>query len=54
MKVYPIETMDKKRSKEFQFRLVDIIHRSFRGDEFLNAGDYGVVPGIGKPTYTEK
>lgn len=54
MKVYPIETMDIEKAKEFQFRLVDIIHRHFRGDEFLNAGDYGVVPGIGKPTYTEK
>lgn len=54
MKVYPIETIDLEKAKEIQFKLVDIIHRHFRGDEFLHAGDYGVVPGIGKPIYTEK
>ena len=54
MKTYPIETINIEKAKEFQFRLVDIIHRHFRGDEFLNAGDYGLVPGIGKPIYTEK
>jgi hypothetical protein len=52
--VYPIETIDLEKAKELQFRLVDTIHRHFRGDEFLHGGDYGVVPGIGKPVYTEK
>lgn len=46
--------MDLEKAQEFQFRLVDLIHRHFRGDEFLSAGDYGIVPGLGKPFYTEK
>ncbi len=54
MNSYPIETIDLKRAKEFQFRLVDLISREFRGDQFLQAGDYGVIPGRGKPAYTEK
>ncbi|MBZ2175898.1 aminotransferase class V-fold PLP-dependent enzyme [Schnuerera sp. xch1] len=54
MQTYPVETIDLEKAKEFQFRLVDTIHRHFRGDEFLSSGDYGVVPGLGKPNYTEK
>lgn len=54
MKSYPIETIDMEKAKEFQFKLVDTIHKHFRGDEFLQAGDFGVVPGRGKPVYTEK
>lgn len=54
METYPIETIDIERAKEFQFKLVDTIHRHFRGDEFLQSGDYGVVPGLGKPKYTKK
>lgn len=54
MRTYPIATIDLEQAKEFQFRLVDLIMREFRGDEFLQAGDYGVVPGKGKPVYTEK
>ncbi|HYE82755.1 MAG TPA: aminotransferase class V-fold PLP-dependent enzyme [Clostridia bacterium] len=54
MKAYPIQTMDLEKAKEMQFRLVDIIHRNFDGHEFLQGGDYGVVPGIGRPQYTGK
>lgn len=54
MKTYPIETIDLEEAKGFQFKLVDIIHRHFRGDEFLSSGDYGVVPGLGRPSYTQK
>ena len=54
MRTYPIATIDLEQAKEFQFRLVDLIMREFRGDEFLQAGDYGVVPGKGKPVFTEK
>ncbi|SDW18050.1 aminotransferase class V-fold PLP-dependent enzyme [Tepidimicrobium xylanilyticum] len=54
MKTYPIETINIEEAKGFQFKLVDIIHRHFRGDEFLGTGDYGVVPGIGRPIYTKK
>lgn len=54
MKSYPIETISIEEAKSLQFKLVDIIHRNFRGDEFLQAGDYGVVAGLGKPRYTDK
>lgn len=54
METYPIKTIDIEQAKEMQFRLVDIIHQNFRGDEFLQAGDYGVVPGLGKPYQTAK
>lgn len=54
MKTYPIETIDIKKAKELQFKLVDIIHRHFKGEEFLQSGDYGLVPGLGKPRYTQK
>lgn len=54
MKTYPIETIDMGEAKKLQFKLVDTIHRHFRGDEFLQSGDYGVVAGLGKPRYTKK
>ncbi|QNO13428.1 aminotransferase class V-fold PLP-dependent enzyme [Alkalicella caledoniensis] len=54
METYPIKTIDIEQAKQLQFKLVDIIHQHFRGDEFLQAGDYGVVPGLGKPHQTTK
>lgn len=54
MKAYPIRAVSLEKAKEMQFRLVDIIHRSFNGYEFLQGGDYGVVPGTGCPRYTRK
>lgn len=54
MKTYPIQTMKLEEAKEQQFKLVDIIHQHFNGYEFLQGGDYGVVPGPEKPTYTKK
>lgn len=54
MKTYPIETISIEDAKSLQFKLVDIIHQNFNGDEFLQSGDYGVVAGIGKPRLTEK
>lgn len=54
MKAYPIQAVSLEKAKEMQFRLVDIIHRNFDGFEFLQSGDYGVVPGIGYPRYTQK
>lgn len=54
MKTYPIETINMEKAKELQFKLVDTIHRHFKGDEFLQSGDFGVVPSLGKPVYTEK
>lgn len=54
MKAFLIETMGLEQAKKFQFKLVDIIHQNFNGYEFLQGGDYGVVPGIDQPRYTEK
>lgn len=54
METYPIRTIDLDLAKKFQFRLVDIIHKHFRGDEFLSSGDYGIVPDVKKPNYTKK
>jgi len=54
MRTYPIMIMDLEKAKEMQFKLVDTIHQHFDGYEFFNGGDYGVVPGIGQPRYTQK
>lgn len=54
MKTFPLKTMDLEKAKNMQFRLVDIIHQNFQGYEFLQSGDYGVVPGLGYPKYTQK
>lgn len=54
MQTYPIKTMDLETAKHMQFKLVDIIQQHFDGYEFLQGGDYGVVPGVGQPTYTRK
>ncbi len=54
MKTYPIETINMEEAKILQFKLVDTIHRHFTGEEFLQSGDFGVVPGLGKPVYTKK
>lgn len=54
MKTYPVETIDLNRATEFQFKLVDLIHRNFTGEEFLQGGDFGITPNLGKPKYTKK
>jgi cystathionine beta-lyase family protein involved in aluminum resistance len=54
MKTYPIETINIEEAKTLQFKLVDTIHKHFTGEEFLQSGDFGVVPGLGKPAYTKK
>lgn len=54
MKTYPIKTIDVETAKEMQFKLVDIIHKNFNGYEFFQSGDYGVVPDLGYPKYTQK
>jgi len=50
---FPLKTMNINEAAEAQFRLVDIIHSHFKGDEFLNCGDLGVVYGE-YPLYTKK
>lgn len=54
MKTYPVETITLNKAIEFQFKLVDIIHKYFTGEEFLQGGDFGVTPDFGKPKCTEK
>src|SRR5699024_7606945 len=54
METYPVETIDLKKATDFQFKLVDIIHKHFTGEEFLQAGDFGISPNLGKPKYTKK
>ena len=54
MNVYPLATIDLEQAIALQFRLVDRIQRHFEGAEFLQGGDYGVVPGLGRPCCTAK
>lgn len=39
---------------ELQWRLVDLIHTHFDGHSILEAGDRGVVPGLGRPRATAR
>lgn len=50
MKTSPLPTMNAAEAAEYQFALVDTITRHFKGAEFLNMGDLGVV----KSTHTRK
>lgn len=49
-----LDTMTLDEAKNMQFRLTEAIAAIFRGNEFLNLGDLGVVPGKGRPLQTEK
>lgn len=51
---YPLRSISLQEALDLQFRLVDAITRHFRGEEFLEAGDYGVRPPVGKPARTER
>jgi len=52
MESFPLKTMSIEEAIDAQFKLVDIIHQHFKGDEFLNCGDLGVVYGE-YPKYTK-
>ena len=54
MQTYPIPQMNFSEALAMQFRLVDLIQRHFSGVEFLQAGDFGVNPGYGRPHATAK
>ncbi|WP_276933006.1 aminotransferase class V-fold PLP-dependent enzyme [Dubosiella newyorkensis] len=54
MKTYPLESISLKQAKEFQFKMVDAITKTFSGKESLSRGDLGVVPGLNKPKTTWK
>ncbi len=49
-----LDTMTLDEARNMQFRLTEAIAAIFRGNEFLNLGDLGVVPGKGRPLQTEK
>jgi hypothetical protein len=51
---HPLPSLSLSEAMDMQFRLVDIIHRHFDGREALEAGDYGAVPGLGRPHSTAK
>ena len=54
MKTYPLKSISLEQAKKKQFRLIDEICKEFSGTEYLNAGDYGLVPGLNKPKYALK
>jgi cystathionine beta-lyase/cystathionine gamma-synthase len=51
---HPLRQLSIPEATEFQFRLVDLMHRHFDGEEALAAGDYGAAPGLGRPRATAK
>ncbi|MCW2643248.1 MAG: hypothetical protein JWP76_5554 [Dactylosporangium sp.] len=54
MTTHPLASLSLSDAIAMQFRLVDIIHRHFDGHQALEAGDYGAVPGLGRPHATAK
>lgn len=51
---HPLRQLTLEEAKQFQFRLVDLIHRHFDGREALEAGDYGAPPELGRSRATAK
>ena len=49
METFPLESLSVEEAMKQQFKLVDIITKHFTGEEFLSAGDLGVVKGLNKP-----
>lgn len=54
MESHPLEQLTLEEAIEMQFRLVDVIQSVFSGEELVSGGDYGVVPGLGRPRATAK
>lgn len=54
MTTHPLPALTLSEAIQTQFRLVDVIHRHFDGHEALQAGDFGGVPGLGRPHATAK
>lgn len=52
LETHPLPAMSLDEAAALQWRLVDLIHRHFEGHETLQAGDRGVVPGLGRPKTT--
>lgn len=49
---YPLPSLSLAEATALQWRLVDLIHTHFDGHAVLQAGDLGVVPGLGRPRTT--
>lgn len=49
---HPLPQLTLEQAKEYQFRLVDLMHRHFDGREALEAGDWGAPPELGRPRAT--
>lgn len=54
MKTWPLQSLTMEQAQSKQFQLVDIICRHFPGADFLNAGDFGLVPGLNQPQMTRR
>ncbi len=51
---YPLPALSVEEAAALQWRLVDLIHTHFDGHAILQAGDLGVVPGLGRPRTTAR
>lgn len=54
MKTWPLKSLTMEQAQRKQFHLVDVICRHFPGNDFLNAGDLGLVPGLNQPQMTQR
>lgn len=54
MQTYPLRSLNIEEAMQLQFKVVDCITKEFKGHEFLNRGDLGVVMGLNKPVTTSK
>ncbi|MFI5286051.1 MAG: aminotransferase class V-fold PLP-dependent enzyme [Candidatus Dormibacteria bacterium] len=54
MMTHPLANLSLDEAIAMQFRYVDVVTRHFNGAEILQAGDYGVVPGLLRPNFTAK
>jgi hypothetical protein len=53
-RTHPLAQLTMDEAKALQFRLVDLMHRHFDGEESLQAGDYGAAADLGRPRATAK
>jgi hypothetical protein len=54
MNTNPLTQLDLAGARALQYRLVETIAHHFDGSAILQAGDYGLVPELGRPAYTAR
>lgn len=54
MNTYPLAQLNLAEAKKLQFRLVETVTHHFDGHSILQAGDYGLWPGLGRPHFTAR